>query len=107
MPDLSRMTNMYVPRGSRLTFVVPFFNVMVKPGPTVPVSLRAAGGAVVDPAARVRAAAAATIRLSKVRVMFSPGFGYVRTVRILDGRRISRIRRRACSPASVDKGVAV
>src|SRR5215213_1011859 len=69
MPDLSRITNVYVPRGNCRTLVVPFFRVIVKPGPTVPVSLRAAGAAVVDPAAKVIAATAEAIRLSMVRVI--------------------------------------
>src|SRR5918911_3548954 len=66
MFDLSVTTNLYVPALSVVTFAPPFFNVIVKPGPTVPVSVVAVGAATAVTASATAAAATAARAMKRV-----------------------------------------
>src|SRR5207237_9671320 len=59
--DLSVTTKVYFPALSVVTFFVPFFSVIVKPGPTVPMSF----GVVIAQAGTRNTAAATTPRVNK------------------------------------------
>ena len=60
MPDLSEMANVYLPALRVPTVLPAFFSVIVKLGPTVPVSLVAVGAAVAGTAIAADASAASS-----------------------------------------------
>src|SRR5215831_8645602 len=64
MLDMSLITNLYLPAFRLVTFELPFFNVIVKPGPSVPVNVGVAADA---DAATTSAPASSVTSASRVR----------------------------------------